>query len=247
MKVRTFFGLVACCLFAVSASAADFPVKAVVEPVPYMQVFGGFAADKNSYYGDLGADFAVNRNLYVDGWLVRINGGAGHYDYALTATTKQGVAFETGDLMAGYQWYTGGGVRVSLYGGAYVENHDNSDIAAIVRGTRAGVKGQAELYAPLSPNMYFFGMVNGTSVWDGYFGIAKLGFRVTPTFSIGPEVITLGNDRFGEARAGLFVAFSNIGGADIFLSGGYSWDTKRDNPFGNNDSAYGTLHVRRTF
>ena len=37
-----------------SAFGADMAFKAPVAPVPFMEIFGGFAADRSSYYGDLG-------------------------------------------------------------------------------------------------------------------------------------------------------------------------------------------------
>jgi hypothetical protein len=231
-----------------TANAADLPLKAQGTPasVPWMEVFGGFAADAAAHYGDMGAVFALNRNINIDGWMLRINGGAGNYRYARTATFDQHVAFQTGEVMLGYQWYLTHGARFSAYLGGYAEHHDNPDPFAEVHGTRGGVKAQVEYYAPLSDRTFVFLMANGVSVWNGYFAIGKLGYRLTNTVSIGPELTALGNDRFGAVRTGPWIGF-NVYGTEIFVSGGYSWDTKDNNAFRNNDGAYGTVHLRRVY
>ena len=98
----------------------------------------------------------------TDGWLIRINGGAGEYTYQRTAALNQRATFETGEVMAGYQWYLSGGARFSAYFGAYAENHDNTDPLALIHGSKGGVKGQVEYYTPLGDRAFAFVMANAT-------------------------------------------------------------------------------------
>lgn len=232
-----------------AASAADmaYPVKApsMLAPTPWVNVFAGFAVDKATYFGDVGGVFAVNRNLNSDGWLVRVRGGAGHYDYNRTATLSQGVDFQVGEIMIGYQWFNGA-TRFSAYLGGNVEHHANNDPTATIAGTKAGIKGQLELYAPLTDRAYFLALGNLSSAYTSYFAMAKVGYRVFDRFSIGPEIAALGNTRYDAVRAGPFVAFDLTPSAQLILSGGYSWDTSRTT-LNDNSGGYGTIHIRGNF
>lgn len=250
MNLRMWAGaLLASTCLAGSAYAADmaYPTKAppLTTPVPWVNVFVGFAAAPNSYFGDVGGVFALNRNLNTNGWLIRLRGGAGHYDYNRAVGLSQGVGFQVGEAMIGYQWFAGA-TRFSAYLGANVEHHNNSDPTATISGTKAGIKGQAEIYAPLTDRAYVLALGNYSSAWSSYFVMGKVGYRVLDRVSIGPEVAALGNTRFDAVRAGPFVSFDLTQSAQLILSGGYSWDTKR-NALNDNSGAYGTIHLRSNF
>lgn len=230
------------------ASAADLAVKAprvAVAPVPWLNVFGGFAVDESGYFGDAGAVIALNRNLNQDGVLFRIRGGAGHYEYHRTTTFEQSVSYQVGEAMVGYQTMVGN-TRLTGYVGVNVEHHDNSDPLAKVAGTKWGIKGQGEIYTQLSPDLYFLALGTLSSAWTSYFAMAKVGYRIAPGISVGPEVAALGNDRFDAVRVGPFIAWDVGPAAQIILSGGYSWDTNR-NALDDHSGAYGTVHLRALF
>lgn len=232
------------------AAAADMPLKAPLAPVTaapaaWVNLFGGAAVVPDAYYFDAGAVVALNRNLAQPGFLVRINGGAGHYVYNRTATLEQGVDFQAGELMIGYQTFFGA-TRLSAYIGPNVEHHDNPDPLADVAGTRWGVKAQGEIFAPLSDNLYLFGLGNVSSAWSSYFLMGKLGYKVLPSIAVGPEAAALGNDRYDAVRAGGFLAFDVGAMSQIIVSGGYSWDTNSD-ALNDHSGAYATLHIRTSF
>jgi hypothetical protein len=251
LMVRFAAGLIAA-LCVSAASAADLAVKAppmaYTLPTPWINVFGGFAAAPHSYFGDAGAVFALNRNLNTDGWLLRLRGGAGHYEYNRTASLEQKVDFEVGELMLGYQTFIGPATRVSFYAGANVENHDNDDPLAKVKGTKWGFKGQGEIFHQFNASWY--GLLLGTysTAFDSYFILGKLGYKVSPAVAVGPEVAFLGNDRFDRIHVGGFVAFDVnwATASQIILSAGYAIDT-RDNSLTNNDGVYGKVHLRASF
>lgn len=243
--------LVAGLMMSGAAGAADlsYPVKApppnLYAPTSWVNLFAGFAVDKSTYFGDVGAVFALNRNLDTNGWLVRVRGGAGHYEYNRTLALAQGVDFQVGELMLGYQWFVGAS-RFSAYLGANVEHHDNNDPFAVISGTRAGVKGQVELYSALTDRMYFYGLGTLSSAYTSYFAMAKLGYRVWDRVSIGPELAALGNTRYDAVRAGPFLAFDLTPSSQVIISGGYSWDTNR-NWLNDNSGGYATIHLRGNF
>lgn len=232
-----------------AAAAADMamPVKAPVSKVPaeWLNVFAGFSTSPDSNYGEAGAVFAINGNLRTDGWLVRLKGGFGHYNYNSAPGVERGVDFSTGDFMVGYQKFFGP-TLLSLYVGANVQDHDNDDPLAEVKGTKWGAKVRAELYTALSDRWY--GLVSGeySSAFDSYFAQGKLGYVIVPGVSVGPELAALGNDRFDDIRYGAFVAFDLARSAQLILSGGYADDT-RANALNDHSGGYFTAHVRANF
>jgi hypothetical protein len=230
------------------AQAADIPRKAppfepaMYTPTPWVNVFAGFSASPDSYFFDAGAVFALNRNLYRDGWLVRIRGGLGHYDYNRTPVLEQGVSWQTGEIMVGYQTFIGP-TRLSGYIGANFEHHDNSDPTATVRGSKGGVRVQGEIYHPFADRWYLFALGTVSSVWSSYYVLGKVGYKITPTIAIGPEIAALGNDRFDAVRLGPFLAFDVNPTTQIIVSGGYQWQDD-NRPFNDHSGGYFTIHAR---
>jgi hypothetical protein len=214
-----------------AADAADMAVKAPLTPLvtaPSWELFGGVTIAPDSFYGEVGAVFAFNRNLTVDGWLFRLKGGAGSYDYNRAPGLHQDADFQTGEFMIGYQTFVGS-TRFSGYVGPNVEHHDNPDPLATVKGTEWGIKGQGEVFMPMSDRWYVFALAN-----------------VAPGISVGPELSFLGNDRFDAVRLGPFVAIDMGPGAQLILSAGYSWDTNSD-ALNDHSGGYFTAHARKVF
>ena len=150
---RCFYSVALVGALLASAQASEGPGKsasaAPYTPDPWLLLYGGFTAAPDSWYAYAGGVAALNRNLNQDGWLFRIAGGTGHYKYNIVPGLSNGVDFQTGDVMVGYQAYLGA-TRVTGYIGANVENHDNNaDPLAKLKGTKWGVKGQGEIFAPL--------------------------------------------------------------------------------------------------
>src|SRR5437667_141394 len=89
-----------------SANAADMPGKVAgtqVAAAPvWLNVFGGVAVVPQSWFADIGAVWAFDRNLDDDGWVARLRGGSGHYSYRLFSGRTNDVDFQTGEAMLGY-------------------------------------------------------------------------------------------------------------------------------------------------
>src|SRR5580704_6419512 len=94
-----------------AAKAADMATKApppTSAPAnPWTEVWSGLDLTKDSDYGYAGGLVALSGNLNQDGWLFRASGGGGHYTYNRAVGVTQGVDFENGDLMVGYQTFVG--------------------------------------------------------------------------------------------------------------------------------------------
>jgi hypothetical protein len=228
-----------------AAQAADIPAKMPVKaqaPVvgPAAVYFAGAAVSPHSWFADAGAVWAFNRNLNIDGALLRVRGGTGEYEYLLAPGVENGVDHHLGEAMVGYQRYIGG-IRYTGYIGVQVQNHDNDTDPAGLRGTKWGVTAQGEVFAPTSTG-YALLLGQISSVHSSYFVMGKLGYSVSPTVSVGPEVAALGNKRFDAVRAGVFAALNLTANAQVIGSVGYNWGG--GNRFRDNDGAYGTVHVR---
>lgn len=233
-----------------SAVAADMamPMKAAPyrAPAEWLNMFGGFTTTPDSNYGEVGGVMALNHNLATDGWLIRLKGGYGHYDYNRAAGLGTGVNFSTADFMIGYQKYFGPSL-FSAYIGANVQDHDNdSDPAATVRGTEWGVKVRGEYYTPFADRWYGLLVGEYSGAFDSYFAQGKVGYTFAPGISAGPEVASLGNERFDELRYGGFIAFDLTKSAQLILSGGYSNDN-RANSLNDHSGGYGNVHIRANF
>jgi hypothetical protein len=246
MNLLRISGLAAAVFFGAGclAQAADAPVMPVKAPPPIVGpaavYFAGLAVAPHTWFADAGAVWAFNRNLNVDGALLRVRGGTGEYEYLFTPFLQSSVDFHLGEIMVGYQRFIGN-VRYSGYIGVQVQSHDNNTDPLGIDGTRWGVTAQGEVFAPTSTG---YALVLGqiSSVYSSYFVMGKLGFNTAPNFSVGPEVAALGNKRFDAVRAGVFGAFNWTPNAQVIVSGGYNWDS--GNAFRDNDGAYGTVHVR---
>lgn len=231
-----------------SVAAADLPVKAVpyvAAPGPWLDTYAGATVDQPGWYAYGGAIGAFNGNLHTSGWLWRAQIGGGHYDYNQNSTTQRKVDYENGDLMIGYQQYFGL-TRVSLYAGGNVEHHDNQDPFADVKGTRGGFKTHFEVFSSFAPGWYGLFLANYSTAFNNYFAMVKVGYKINDWIAIGPEVAKLGNERYDAIRTGPFVSFDINKSTLFIISGGYSWD-ERKNTFNDHSGAYGAVHLRHTF
>jgi hypothetical protein len=187
----------------------------------FMSVWTGFSASVDSQYAYAGAAYALGGDIDGDGLLARVGLGGGQY--RTDGTDSHLVNHYDIDLMLGYRVNLAGTIA-SLYGGGAFENHDNDDPDADVRGPRLGLKGQAEIYAPLGETFFFSGFGNYSTAFDSFNTSAKLGYRLTDTISLGPEASALGSQDFDQVRAGLASAFRLGDATELAPSAGAAWD-----------------------
>src|SRR5438874_7536294 len=156
-------------LFASLALFSAMPAYAQVAAVPYsgpsypntsgspwMEAWAGFGSTSNWYGGWAGANYAFNHNVWSDGLLFRVEGGGGHYDYTNTTVFNGApvgfvnATYGQGAVMLGWRHVIPGvGVNTTVTGyvGAEVNDQNNPDPTAAVRGTKFGVKVLGEIYS----------------------------------------------------------------------------------------------------
>jgi hypothetical protein len=180
----------------------------------------GFSVSMDAQYGYAGALYAFSNNLDTDGILARIGFGGGRYE--TEGDDSHSVDHYDLDVMLGYRANFERAV-VSLYAGGDFKYHNNDDPDADIRGPELGVKAQIEAYVPLVDTLFAAGFANYSTAFDSFNASAKLEYRVSDAFSIGPEAGALGCEGFDQVRAGLASAFRIGEATELAPSAGAAW------------------------
>lgn len=191
---------------------------------PRLDIFGGFSAQPYSVFGYFGGVAAMNGNLTVDGFLTRLAGGVGGYSYQTLPGVRQAVSQQQADAMLGYQFHFNA-TRLAAYAGVEMQNHENADQSALIRGAALGAKGQLEIYSPIGERFFGFALGTLSSNYRSYYTKAKIGYRITDDISFGPEGMAQGNSEFDQTSVGGALGFKLLR-SEFYLSGGYLWDLR---------------------
>jgi hypothetical protein len=231
-------GIVACVagLWAIGhgSAAAD-----EVANRDFMSVWTGFTASMDSQYGYAGALYAFSNDLDSNGMVARVGFGSGQYE--TNGADSHTVDHYDLDLMLGYRTTLESAV-VSLYAGGDFKYHNNDDLDADIRGPELGVKAQFEAYVPLIDTLFAAGFANYSTAFDSFNASAKLEYRFSEAFSIGPEAGALGCEGFDQVRAGVASAFRIGEATELAPSAGAAWK------FDENDyGLYGGLNLYTRF
>jgi hypothetical protein len=210
----------------------------------------GLDVTKNAYESYSGLFYALNGDLNRDGFVLRLLGTMGAYDYR-NGGTKFDADYWQGDAMIGYQWVRGG-VDVAVYVGVDYQHHkiEPYDPANDLRGAETGFKVAGDIttnHMSTSP-LYFHLGGSYSTAFDTYYGLARVGHKFGHV-TIGPEGWVLG-DLSGDAqRLGAFLSFDIPISPSMFgtlaVSAGYQFGSG-DGFGGRNfdDGMYGTLEFR---
>jgi hypothetical protein len=189
-------------LYAQTYNWPSYPVSGT-GAAPWLEGWAGFGGTNNWYGGWAGFNYAFNHNVWSEGFLFRGEGGAGHYDYPTVNVVggRANVTYEQGAFLLGYRKIIPGiGISTTIDGfvGAEVQNHNNPDPFADVKGTQWGVKFIGDIYSRISQYQDFFGLASFSSAFDTWMVIARPGFLVTPIgygmeLWVGPDMSVFGN------------------------------------------------------
>jgi hypothetical protein len=236
-----------CCLTA--AGLAIVPAQA--DEPPTVEVSGGgeigghiWSAYANTTVALSGLIAGVPKSIREDGW--RLKAGAGYWEYARRQTIwisglgeRSVRRHRTGsfaDLLLGYQAGIGPLTLKIFAGGAYANEQrliDGEDEGSSGPFTSARVL--VESWYNLTPNAFAQLDAGWTSRLDALTARGRIGYRITPEISAGPEVGYWSADRELEAgrddivRYGAFIRYEWAAG-EVSLSGGLA-DDGEDNNF----------------
>lgn len=205
--------------------------------------FAGGDIATDSAFAWSGIVAAPSGTLHEDGWRVRLAGGAGRYRYR-TAAVPGGVNeadVVSGEVMAGYR-FTHANMIATVFMGAHVENQrlHAPDPGHRAQGAAAGLKVLVELYRRFTPRIVGTASASTSSVHRAYHLRATLAYQPSSALAMGLEATLLGDRRYREPRAGMFVQ-STYGRTTLSLAGGLLSNSDKG------DGGYATLAVQAAY
>jgi hypothetical protein len=152
----------------------------------------------------------------------------------------QGTA-RTLDLLAGWQWSTGG-LTIKTFAGLRVFDSRIApfDPETVVQGQATGAVGAFEAWLNMTDRLWTSLDLNVAQAHKAYSHKLRLGWRGTPTLSVGLEGQAVGHVESRTLKAGAFVRFDD-GVNEVTASAGSAM------PEGSAASAYATVQWLRRF
>jgi hypothetical protein len=238
--------LLAFCLGAIVLALPHAALSQSSQTRPSTAVFAG-ADTGPSYQGVYaGAVVALNGDLTREGVLFRGLGIYGWYDYRAPVGDVDG-RIALFDAMIGYQWLTQK-MRIAAYIGIEHQDHHLSpfDPTNSVIGGETGLKLAGDITMGQGQSWYLNLSGSYSTAFDTYWSRLRIGQKVGQ-FTLGPEGLLLGNERYDAQRLGIFLG-ARLDGTpiEITVSGGYNFEGG-DAGFGNRDGAYGSLNIGVAF
>ena len=211
---------------------------------PTIMVFGGLTATPTSVFGYAGGVTGFGADLWSDGYRVRVQAGAGTYEHEITGAKNKNIPFISAEAMIGYS-HGFGNARMTGYLGVHVENHNNKNPGADIDGTDLGIKGQAELWLPLSDKAHIVASGSLSSVHTSYYTTARAMRRISDRFAIGPEAVVMGSRYYDQIRFGL-AGEAWLGKTLLVLSAGHGWSNS-NGLISEAEGIYGNAHLNIGF
>ena len=211
---------------------------------PTIMVFGGLTATPTSYFAYAGSVTGFGEDLWSDGYRVRVVAGAGTYEHEITGAKNKDIPFASAELMAGYS-RSFGKARMTGYLGVHVESHNNDNPGADIDGTDFGIKGQAELWLPLSDKAHIVASGSLSSVHTSYYTTVRAMRRINERFAIGPEAVAMGSRYYDQVRLGL-AGEAWLGKTMLVVSVGHGWNSS-NGLMAEAEGVYGNAHFNIGF
>lgn len=205
------------------------PEPAIAQPT--LEASAGADVTAHSWSVYSGLTSSIGGNLWDNGWRIRLGGGYGEYSYSSTRWSGRAVVVVPfdgtvtfADALVGYQqrW---GALTVKAFAGAAAQHNSvtPADIESSVRGSRIGAKGAIETWLDIGPRAFVQIDLNYTTIYDTYGARLRLGYKITPQLSIGPEAGLNGNVDYDSGRVCGFVRYEGALG-EISVSAGGAGD-----------------------
>ena len=236
-------GLAVVIALSSSATAHEPPVLFDgMPPFAWYESSTGADATRASYTLYSSATVTLWRDVRTDGMRLRIGGGYGAYSYAsprwVSPTARAVLNFDGrqafSDVMLGYHASVGPWLAKIYIGGTY-ERHDITpfDQENSVQGAKLGVKAALETWLRIGDTGFLQTDTSWSPVFSGYNARARLGWRLSPAFSVGPEVAVMGNATYDAGRAGAFLRYEWDGGEVSFSAGASGDRSEISGPYGS--------------
>lgn len=203
----------ASCTCASPALAGDAAIRTDFLSADHLKrrifFFSGLDVARDSAFGWAGLTAAPIGLLSEDGLRIRIMGGAGRYRYRTSSVpggSNEGNV-GSGEILLGFH----GSLRevsFTAYLGAHLEDQrlaapDPGNAAA---GTAFGIKAAMEAHVRINPIWAVTASGAASTVHRSYHARAAIAREISVGFTMGFEAAVLGDARYVEPRAGLFVS-----------------------------------------
>lgn len=223
------------------------------------EVWVGVDAGASNWLVYGGGTYAPWSDIHAAGFRLRTTTGYGQYTYDFDSRTKVRAAKTYADVLAGYQMRFGELTAKAFLGYAFL-SQDFEVPSSRWRAHRidTGVKGALELWLNIGAQGWASLDANYADTRQTWSVRSRVGYRILPTVSVGPEAVFNHTDLNGEviagtgvglkgnARIGAFVRYEWFGG-EISASGGYSGDWMERSNGGtdvlHDPQLYGTLNL----
>ncbi len=232
------------------------------------EIWVGVDAGATNWLVYSGGTYAPWSDIHADGFRLRATDGYGQY----TSRVSNIRATKTyADVLAGYQMRFGELTAKAFLGYAFLsQDFRVLSSAGRLRDVETGVKGALELWLNIGKDGWASLDASYADTRATWSVRSRLGYRVLPTVSVGPEAIFNHSDEPGDvvkaaqsaapsgdpslagasfkgnARVGGFVRYEWFGG-EISASGGYSGDwierTTGSTEVLHDPQVYGTLNL----
>lgn len=226
-------------------------LPASAEPdAPRTEFFTGFETSDNYDSGYVGAGYAFGQAGYAaPGFRLRAVGAFGGYHYEgslpvgdVNVPTTFDGQMTFGAALIGYE-FRPGLVILKLLAGIEGEDQriDPHDPNNSVQGSALGLRLQAELWRDLSARTFVSADASYGTAFQEYWSLVRLGYRLTPRFSLGLEGGALGNEEYDAGKGGGFLR-AIWRDMEVTLSSGFTGNYLEDDP-----SYYLALGLYRPF
>lgn len=213
---------------------------------PTNEISGGVDARAGGWAAYAGYTMAIGGDLFQDGWRLRITSGYGNYWFGqdFGASFRGAVTF--GEVLAGYQ-FTYNALTIKVFAGLAGDidggsGWDQRDDFRRWWSTTWTAKGAVETWLNITDDAFGQLDISYLVLDQSYTSRLRLGYRLSPHISIGPEIRLHGSLMHDDyaTRAGVFVRLESVLG-EISISGGTAADR------GETGGAYGTANFLYRF
>lgn len=230
---------------ALFSCGVNLPVHGAEREPRHMEIWAGADVADDVWLIYSGATYAPFGDIHEDGWRLRVVGGYGQYSYkgmrcpiAIAKCKPQSVAFDaqTGftDVLVGYQKGFGPLTAKAFVGAAGIghfilpvnaqlsTDRNNLDPDNDAEGMEWGLKVGVELWLNITDDAYGSLNASWTSAHETFAASLRLGYRLTPSLSLGVEGGLNANANHDLPTLLEFDDFENATRYGVFAR--YEWD-----------------------
>ncbi len=199
---------------------------------------------RGSIHGSVIGTIAPFTKMDETGVRLRLGGLLGQYTYVSISPGVGEVkgTEASGSLMAGYEWVSTNATFAIFLGGEFQNRRlDKNDPSNSVIGNKGGMKASVDFHVTPTSYTMVAGTISYSTNNNAYYSRFKAGMKISENMYLGPELLFLGDNFYGQWRAGAHLTGAKFGALQFGVSGGYVNDRRAGS------GVYGILDARVGF